>query len=238
MATATAPLSAERRERLFFLAMAIAIALAAIGGFGSNILRGFTSFATEPWWVHLHGITMMSWLGLYIGQNWLAWRGEMTLHRRLGRIAGGWSVWMVIDGIASTAATVHLHRNNPAFPSEVFLIGDWLNILAFGAFTWAGIWLRRRTDWHRRLMLSGTIIVLLPGAGRLMPPAMGPMAVAGVIGLLLGFFAAAMIFDRAVRGKIHPAYYWGLATLAALIVCAQAIAGLPPFTSLVGALQT
>jgi len=75
---------AEQRERLFFLAMAVAIAATVLTGFGAFALLGISS-VRAPWWVHVHGISFMAWIGLYLTQNLLVFRGDTQTHRRLGR---------------------------------------------------------------------------------------------------------------------------------------------------------
>jgi hypothetical protein len=78
--------STVQRERQFFFYMAVAIAATAVIGFGSNIVRGISNFG-EPWFVHVHGVTMMGWIALYLAQNALVFHGNVRLHRKLGLLA-------------------------------------------------------------------------------------------------------------------------------------------------------
>jgi small-conductance mechanosensitive channel len=56
---------AELRERLFFLVMAIAIAVTVIVAFSLFRFAGISSFGA-PWWVHIHAVTFMTWIGFYV----------------------------------------------------------------------------------------------------------------------------------------------------------------------------
>lgn len=101
-----------------------------------------------------------------------------------------------------------------------FLIGNTLSLLAFTALVTAAIRLRRRTDWHRRLMFCAMAILTGPGLGRLLPmPLFIPWAWWTVALASLTFPVIAMLVDRRRRGSIHKAWLWGIvATPVALLL--------------------
>lgn len=66
---------AVRAER-FWQRMAIGLAVFIILGFLQFALRGFVDPAKAPWWVHLHGVAMLAWLGLLVAQPTLEARGD------------------------------------------------------------------------------------------------------------------------------------------------------------------
>jgi FtsH-binding integral membrane protein len=105
--------SAEHRERLFFLIMAGAIAVTVIVAFGLFYQAGISSFAS-PWWVHLHGVTFMTWIGFYVLQNTLVFRNDIALHRKLGRTGAAYAVWMVLVGLVLTPLTLAVGRSPPS----------------------------------------------------------------------------------------------------------------------------
>jgi len=158
--------STERRERLFFLVMAIAIAITVVTAFGLFRLAGISSFGA-PWWVHVHAVTFMIWTGFYVLQNALVFRNDIGLHRRLGRIGAVYAIWIVFVGLVLTPVTLAAHRWPPFFTAPYFLALDWVNIVVFGALFYAAIHNRKRTDWHRRLMLCATVCLIAPALGRL-----------------------------------------------------------------------
>ncbi len=224
-------------ERGFFLVMAIVIVVSVVAGFTLQFVAGRSSLAS-PWWVHLHGLTFVGWLGIYLTQNWLVYRGNVAQHRRLGMFAAGYVGWAVIVGLSVTTLTVMNHRVPPFFPPNVFLVMDWLTVLVFAGLTWAGVRARGSIDWHRRLMLCGAIQVMSPGVGRLLPlPLLGSWIIWTICLLLVIYVAAAMIYDRVTRGRVHPAYYWGLATIVLTAAVMRPLAFSPPVLALTAALS-
>jgi hypothetical protein len=226
------PLQAIDRERKFFLIMAIVIVGTVVTGFSLQLLMGRSSFAS-PWWVHVHGVTFMGWLVIYLTQNILISRGQAALHRRLGWFAAGYVGWMVLVGLSvNTLAAIH-HRIPPFFETNVFLVMDWMTVLVFAGLTWAGVRMRGRTDWHRRLMLCGAIMVMTPGVGRLLPlPLLGTWIVWSIWLVMFVYMSAAMIYDLATRGRIHPAYGWGFGAITLATALIRPLAFTAPMLTL------
>src|SRR5688572_4580991 len=90
--------SVEQRERLFFLAMAMSIVMTVVIGFSLFLVVGISSFGA-PWWVHVHAVTFMAWIGFYLMQNVLVYTGNTALHRQLGLLGVALAGWMVIVGV-------------------------------------------------------------------------------------------------------------------------------------------
>jgi hypothetical protein len=91
----------------------------------------------------------------------------------------------------------------------VFQLGA---LLLFAGFVAAALVLRRRPDYHRRLMLLATVSIIPPAIARLpWVDFRAPLAV----GLSLSFVVAGAIHDLRVRGRVHPAYVWGGLALVA-----------------------
>lgn len=197
-------------ERLFFLVMAIVVAATVIFGFTVNAARMHWTFFSLPWHVHLHAVVFSSWIMLYVVQNWLIVRGSVARHRQLGMIGAGIAAVMVVLGIVTTVMAIEQHRVPPFFPPGVFLVLDVLGVIGFVVLTAWAIALRRQAAWHKRLMLCGTILVMSPALGRILPmPLLGAFAPLAVFASMAVFVIAGMIYDLRLRGRIHPAYYWG-----------------------------
>lgn len=219
----------EQRERLFFLLMAAAVAATVVVAFALFYAAGFSSF-DSPWWVHVHGVTFVGWIVLYVLQNTLIFRNDVALHRKLGRIGAGYAAWMVIVGLVLTPLTLAVGRAPPFFTPAYFLALDWINIALFGALVVAGIRNRRRTDWHRRLMLCATICVIAPALGRLIVLSGSAMTAPVNAAFLLLFVLAGMLFDWRNRGRVHPAYIWGAGALVLFAAATELLALLPAFS--------
>jgi hypothetical protein len=234
MATVALPgISAEHRERLFFLIMAIVIAATVIIAFSLFYIAGLSSLGS-PWWVHVHGVTFMGWIGLYVWQNALVFRNDIALHRKLGRFGVAYAVWMVLVGVVLTPLTLAVGRAPPFFTPSYFLALDWVNIAVFGALLYAAIRNRKRTDWHRRLMLCATVCVIAPALGRLIVLSGNPMTAPVNVAMLLAYVVVAMAFDWGNRGRVHPAYVWGFGALVLFGAATELLAVLPFFAGPAG----
>lgn len=234
MATVAArDVSALQKERAFFFYMSLAVLVTILAGFGFFFAIG-ASTIYSPWWVHLHALSMATWVLLFVAQNWLVYRGNLTAHRTLGPLAAAWSVWIFCLGIAVTAMDVHTHRAPPFFQPNYFLMMDWLNMVVFAALAWSAVRLRNRSDWHKRLMLGAMLNLLSVALGRLvLPPLWDERGIWLVMAILLVFyFGTAMLFDKRTRGSVHSAYYWGAGGLVAWVTVAFAVAWTPPVLAL------
>lgn len=220
------------RDRLFFFVMALIVAATAVSGFAFQLAMGRSTFHS-PWWVHVHGLTFMGWLGIYVTQNWLVWRGDVIDHQRLGRIAAVYVGWVVLVGASVNTLSALNHRLPPFTTPNIFLTMDWIIVAVFAGLTWAAVKLRGNSDWHRRLMLCGAVQVMVPGIGRLLPlPLLGDWLLWVIWAALLPFTAAALIYDLRTRGRIHPAYYWGFGAILLGVVLTRPIAFSPPLLAL------
>ena len=235
MATIAAPeISALQKERAFFFYMALAVVVTVFAGFGFFFAIG-ASTIHSPWWVHLHALSMGTWVLLFVAQTWLVYRGNVTAHRTLGPLAAAWSVWIFILGFVITAMDVHTHRTPPFFQPNYFLVMDWFNMLVFGGLVFAALRLRNRApDWHKRLMLGAMLNLLSVALGRLvLPPIWDERGIWLVMAILLvGYFGTAMLFDKRTRGSVHPAYFWGAGGLVAWVSLSFAVAWTSPVLAL------
>lgn len=229
--------SAIQKERTFFFYMALAMLIATIAGFLRFLALGRSTFAS-PWWVHVHGVTMMGWLLLYVAQNGLVACGKIDVHRRLGILTAAWSLLVLLTGAMVLGYNTATQRVPPFFTSEYVIAIDGLAAAAFAALTWTGIAMRNRPDWHKRLMLSGTILIIAPGLGRLVPDfGLGTYITYYILPMHLAFFFVAVTYDLRTIRRVHPAYLWGMAGLVVMTVLPNFILDAPPMVALVGALK-
>jgi hypothetical protein len=230
----SSPHSAEQRERRFFLNMAIAIAVTVLLGFGAYVVLGISSFGA-PWWVHVHALTYMGWIALYLNQNRLVVRGDIAQHQRMGRVMAGWAVWMTLVGFAILYFNTVSHRTPPIFTASLLVTTDSLNLVLFVLLLGAGLRMRRHSDWHRRLMLCTTICLIAPALGRI-TVLTGGFSMTRIAAGQLGFIAVGMARDWRVQGRIHPAYFWGAAAMVAMRLLIAPLAALPAVTGFVESL--
>lgn len=214
-------------DHRFAATMAIVMALTVVAGFSTQYLVGRSTFAA-PLRVHVHAVVFMGWVAIFVAQSWLATRGPLALHRRLGWVAVGWMIVMVGAAMAVMIAVI---RNGTApffFQPQQFLIANPLALLGFVGLICAAVTMRKRTDWHARLHICGMTMIMGPAFGRLLPmPLLMPYSfeAAGVAASL--FPIAGMIRDKRQLGRVHPAWWIGLATLALTIVLPNLLAPTP-----------
>lgn len=198
--------------------MSIVVIGVTAGGFGPRYLRGFAP-PGMPWWVHLHGAVMSSWLVLFAAQGWLARRRFLAWHRRLGAFSVALVAAMVVLAVATSALALGRGDVPAFFTGAQMLSADLVNLAVFLAFYAAAISMRRRIDWHRRLMLTAAILLTWPALVRLVAQqhvamqAIVPASIAVLLALVL--VEPAWILAR--RRRPHPASLWGAGAAALLL---------------------
>ena len=219
-----------RQDQAFFLRLAVAIFVLVVIAFLQWALRGFSNVAAAPLTVHIHGIAMLGWLGLFIVQNHLAGRGNLAAHRKLGWFGVALALFILGIGTQVTLQAIALHRVPPIFTDPYFLMLGPIHLAFFIGVLAGAIRLRRSTEWHRRLMLVATVVLMEPAFGRLVPgpiimTAWGPWIEGALQAAVLGI---AMLHDRRTRGAVHPALWCGVAVIFLCKAAVNALAGSAP----------
>lgn len=204
MASRPARLTGE--PRLFAL-IAVSQLLVALAGFGLEPLRGRTDYAAFPATVYIHAVLGTGWCALAIAQPWLIAARDYRLHRTLGWAGAALALALVLTGIWTTFGAVSSGRQSPPALVLVLNIGG---LVPFAALVAAGIQVRRRSDWHRRLLSCATVVAVAPAWARILPMTeLGPAALPLLVAAMLATVLWGAVYDRRTRGRIHPAWYWG-----------------------------
>jgi hypothetical protein len=207
--TQAAASTRQNAERVFYGTAALVAALIAFTGFARTyyLKDAFGGPELRPL-VHAHGLVMTLWIVLFLAQVSLVAARRVDLHRRLGIAGAILAALVVVVGIA-TAIEGARHGVSPGPPPLVFLLIPISVVLVFGIFVSAALLLRRRSDWHRRLMLLASLAILTPAIARL------PIDVVHAGGILV-FFAltdllviACVAWDTLRNRRLHPAFGWG-----------------------------
>ena len=208
----------------FYLIGALLMMAVLVLGFSMQLAAGRSSFAAPPL-VHVHGVLFFGWAVFYVLQTALASTGSLATHRRLGWFAAVWAPSMVVMGIWVTVAMVRRGAVPFVFAPAYFLVMNPLNILTFAALTAAGIRLRRQTQYHRRLLFCAMASLTGPGIGRLLPmPLLIPYAAWAVFVVVMLFPLAGAIRDIRTSGRVHPAWWWGMGSIAGAQIAMSLIA--------------
>ena len=178
-----------------------------------------------PTLLHVHGAVMTGWVVLLVVQSGLVAVHRIQWHRRLGVFGAAWAVLVVIFGTTTTIhAAVREVRGHTAFarPQVVITSLDLVQMVLFAGLVFIAIRWRRRTDYHRRLMLL-TIACMLPDAlARLPVSFMTSEDFMKNVFILMGIDAFVILcvgIDTILHRRLHPAFGWGaLAILGAFHV--------------------
>lgn len=220
--TGTAPGMAARRDS-FFMRGAFVMAFVIAAGFSVQLAMGRSTFASPPL-VHAHAIVFMGWVVIYLLQNIFVATGRPALHRRLGWVAAGWIVAMLVLGCMVTVAMVRRGQVPFFFRPLQFLVFDPVTLFAFAGLTVAAILLRRSSEWHRRLHFCAMSLLLGPGLGRLLPmPLLAPWAWEAILAVSMLFPIAGVVWDVRRNGKAHAAWGWGLGVMLGALLLTDAI---------------
>lgn len=221
--------------------MACAVIVTVFAGFAPTFyLRGhFTQDRPMSVLLHVHGIVFSAWVSLFLIQTLLIARGERRRHQRLGWVGAGIAVAMII--LVTAAVIEQLRRVNGFPPPPLALALSAFDITVFAILVGAALYCRKRPDWHKRLMLSATIVLLGAPMFRAVIHfvGIGDIAKVSILSTLLvdAFFLPCFAYDLLTRRRIHPAYLVGLVLIILDQIAQATVVSWPPWINLSNALQ-
>jgi uncharacterized membrane protein YozB (DUF420 family) len=227
-------------RRLFYVAMASFVVLLCFVGFAPSFyLKGYLSPDRElSILLHVKGFVFSAWIVLFLVQTVLIVRGSRALHQRLGWFAAVIATAMVV---LVAAATVEEMRRIPPFPPPaVALALNTFDMMVFAILVSIAVYLRKKSEWHKRLMLSATLILVGAPIVRILLILKGEMS----IGLLILdvllvdlIFSICFALDLGSRRKIHPAYLLALGMLIVDQITTFSVMSWPPWINLADAIR-
>lgn len=218
-------------DRLFYSAMAIAMAITVFAGFGSTYYFRFlsggptTTLSGGPFTstVHIHGALFTAWVLLFVIQTALVAQRRVAVHRRLGFAGAGLAAAMVGVGTYTAIEAAARGSAPPGVDALSFLAIPLFDMVMFPTFVATAIVMRRDKEAHKRLMLLAYVSIIVAAIARLPGVlAMGPPA---FFGLALLFVAAGIVYDWLSRGRVHKVYLWGGGLFVASIPLRLLISG-------------
>jgi hypothetical protein len=204
--------SAASAERVFYLAMTIAIFACVFVGFSrSFFLHPFFPERHRPSesFFYVHGTIFAAWFVLLVVQASLVTAGNVRRHRQLGIAGVGLATAMIVFG--TIAALMAGHRPGGFIgvpvPPLIFLVVPLASMVFFGGFVTLAIVNRGTPQKHKRYMLLASL--------SLMAAAFARWPIVETTGILV-FFALSDLFliplaiwDFRSRGRLHPVTLWG-----------------------------
>ena len=187
--------------------------------------------------LHVHGILFTAWTLLLLLQTLLAANGQIGNHRAWGLAAISLATAMVAVGLAAAIGTVAIAQAAGfGAQARAFFIVPVSALGLFAGFFIAAIVsiVRRRPEAHKRFMMLATFALLAPvtarifflvatggggpglrpGLGRPLPVAAGLLPAVAVLLLI----AVIVVYEWRTRGRPHPVWLIGAATMAAVYV--------------------
>jgi len=216
-----ATLTAVRINRHFYTWFAVCAFLIVFAGFAHSYYLRF-AFETKglPLLLHLHGFLFTAWFVLFFVQVRLVARHRVDLHRRLGVV--GAFLAPLCTGVAMGVTFHAARRSMLAHPTSLtHLQGraftmDFGTSLMFLLLVAIALYLRRRPEIHKRVMVLACCSILLPAIGRI-PFLLGnvfeTVGFWGLVAITEVPPLACILYDTIKHRRLHPAFGWGGAVL-------------------------
>ena len=226
--------AARMHEHRYFLGAAVILTFLVLWAFSFEY-RDLMHPSQFTVLVQVHGLVMFTWVGLFLTQVALIVWHRPQWHRRLGVIGMGVAALVVVLGIPTSVIASRLGGDHlPAgMPPPVFMANALTDLAAFALLAGSGLALRRRPDFHKRLMLLSNFPPLIAALARLVGFLSLGIGVTPLRNLLLLAF---ILIDTARTRRLHPALVAGGVCLIAADAAASALVGTTVWTSIFRAL--
>jgi hypothetical protein len=208
-----------RRDKIFLVLSTLFLAVVLLGFSRSFYLRSYFEFPELPIHLYVHGIVLTAWFALAATQPWLIASGRTHLHRKLGVLGAVIAVCVVITGVWTVTM-----RDAPVideFPMRAG--GNIASLFMFSSCVALGIFFRRNSAIHKRLMLIASIPALAPALDRLARiPSLNDFfgrvfywfpdvpEVAFALTSFLSLLLVVVAYDLITERRVHPGTLWGL----------------------------
>ncbi len=195
------------RNASFYLLAVLAIVIAGFWPTYFSVPAADTRLS-----LHVHGISMLLWIGLLIAQPWLIRSQRRSLHRTVGKLS------LIVIPVLAISGTVivfedYAYNYEEPFGADalgIFFVGFWSIAILVG-FWGLGIYHRKNVQLHARCMLATAITLIVPGAFRLYSNVTNADDWASVFFASMVFTAlisVAVIAGDKLRGKIYPPFVY------------------------------
>ncbi len=194
----------------FYLVVAALTALVIFLGFAPSFyLKGVTHAPPPLTPLSItHGVVYTAWFALFVVQAALVPAKRIALHRQLGMTGAMLFGAMVVLGLSTAITAGRLGHAPPGSPPPlVFMALPVLGIPALVAVVGLALLMRRRRDWHQRLMTGGFIMIAQPAIGRFFIPAgVLQWQMQGSFVVIELMLLAVTLWDSRREGRLHPAW--------------------------------
>ncbi len=176
--------------RYFYFAMTLLMAVLSLWAFSNTVaVRLLHATPPRPLLLWFHAAAFAAWIALFIAQSALVRVHKIRVHRTLGWFGAALAAIMVVSGFVVSIVMVRfeisvLHQNVASFLSIL-----WCDMIIFGACMALAIYLRKRPEYHRRLVFLASCQLMQAtfvrfhylGYHNLFFPALDLLIVAGIV---------------------------------------------------------
>jgi hypothetical protein len=154
--------------------------------------------------VHLHGIVMTAWVVLFVVQVTLISQHQVRVHQRLGYMAIGLAVLIVVIGLRTALeAAAHGSLSTPqGFSQPTFSAVPLGDLLLFTLLFSGAVYFRKNPARHKGLMLLTVANFLPPALGRLPFAVVQSNPVVFGLGVPAGLAILCVAYDAWKRGRV------------------------------------
>src|SRR5258705_8167169 len=142
-------------ERPMYTVGAVTALIVLFVGFApSYFLKGFFGAPELGTLKHVHGVIMTAWFTLFLVQVRLVATGHTALHRKVGVFGALFAIVVLAMGVSAGIASVRAGVSPvPQITPLQFLVMPIGEMVVFGTLFGAAIAMRKRSAYHKRLML-------------------------------------------------------------------------------------
>lgn len=203
-------------DRIYFTGFSLVVLILIFWAFAPTyFLAGAYHKPAPPPFIVMHGAMMTGWILLLLTQALLAAVGRISWHKKVGDVGFAYAAILVPIGCiaVTTSAAREVHGHTSFMLGELNVLGiSLMQMFLFGAFAGAAYLLRRRADYHKRLIVLATLSVLPNAVVRLGQnvPAFGYIQTNLDILNTWAVFAVSVIALDALRiRRLHTAFLVG-----------------------------
>lgn len=227
--------SKKQHSGLYLWAGIVALFIVFAGFARTFYLKGIFATPELSNLLIVHGVLMTMWFGFFIVQVSLNYAGRNDLHRRAGLIGAVLAMFLVILGVM---VTIESGRSGvspvPDVPAFVFMSVPLFDIGIFAAFVLAAVFLRRKPEAHKRLMLLATLSILTAPIARIPLAFIEQGNIILFFGIMVLLVLAALAIDTWKHRKLHPVMAVGAGIIIISVPLRLIIANTEPWMQLMG----
>lgn len=184
----------------------------------------FAVVRSEPLLHHIHGALMGGWIALLVIQPMLYQRGNLRLHRMLGR----WGVYLlmpaiVVCGFLMDRRMIQMHNAPPSVIDQLSFL-DLASLIVFPALVVLSIYSARNIQLHARYIVCTVLLFMPPALTRALffVPSMHSLQVnVNTSEVLVSIVLLILLLGDKRRGKVWTPYPLALTVFSLMAVASN-----------------